>query len=395
VSIELPAFAAESPAVLQLFSRSPQIDTLPSLVLLPQQEQWLKQKKILRLGCSYPDNPPFDISTNPQEFEGISADYAGLISHFLSTQIEVKCYSSRQAVLQALQAGDVDFVTSATPWEIQQHKYLALSSRYGVELPVLISRLGENLSLGHYLTDKRLAVVQGFLPEPLLRERYPQAKLTVFPTWQAAVGAVSLNQADVYLGNLAPMRRNYLNNLQVAGFSNLGELPFSFGVRKDNPLLLALLNQVLAAIPGEEQVLIQQRWNVGRNSLELSQQPIDFTPQEQSWMKNHPLVRVVISETFAPLTFIDEDGHFRGISADLLELISLRTGLRFKINTVLTVDEGEQKVLEGEADMIGALTRSDARKGSLLFSRSWLTNAFVFVTRDTRSAPTIVDGHEW
>jgi two-component system sensor histidine kinase EvgS len=41
-------------------------------------------------------------------------------------------------------------------------------------------------------------------------------------------------------------------------------------------------------------------------------------------------MRVTIDDTAAPLSYFDGSGHFRGITADLLEFISLRTGLRLK-----------------------------------------------------------------
>ena len=87
---------------------------------------------------------------------------------------------------------------------------------------------------------------------------------------------------------------------------------------------------MLMAIPASERENIAKRWSAGSDIL-LTDQKLQLTDREERWLTQHPVVRVVVNEAFAPLTFFDSDGNFRGVTADLLELIRLRTGLRFDI----------------------------------------------------------------
>jgi two-component system sensor histidine kinase EvgS len=71
---------------------------------------------------------------------------------------------------------------------------------------------------------------------------------------------------------------------------------------------------------------------------------MQLSPREENWLREHPVMRVVVNDTAAPLTFLDGNGRLRGIVADLLELIRLRTGLRFDIGRA-----------SGDGDMIDQL----------------------------------------
>lgn len=77
---------------LQLLARS-QID-IPPLDLSEGDRQWLTGKAALTLGTSSPDYAPFDISTGSDYFEGVTADYAGLLSHLLQVPFKVRRYAS-------------------------------------------------------------------------------------------------------------------------------------------------------------------------------------------------------------------------------------------------------------------------------------------------------------
>ena len=161
---------------------------------------------------------------------------------------------------------------------------------------------------------------------------YPEAIITSFPSYQNAINAVAFDQADVFLGDTISthymINKGYLNNIRMANFGKHEAHGFSFAVHKDNPELLGIINAMLMAIPTSERENIAKRWSAGSDIL-LTDQKLQLSHNEERWLAQHPVVRVVVNEAFAPLTFFDSDGNFRGVTADLLELIRLRTGLRF------------------------------------------------------------------
>src|SRR5471030_1615720 len=177
---ETPVPAAEDAQPLQLLSRSPQHDVVPSSIITPEQLAWLAQKKVLTLGISNPQLPPFDITNNRAEFEGITADYIGLIEEMLHVKVDVKIFGSRRAALKALQNGEIDLLGSATQFD-QHDANILLSEPYASEQSVLVTRANEKRAMGHYLAGRTLAMAEGFLPADWVRDQYPQASLRIFP----------------------------------------------------------------------------------------------------------------------------------------------------------------------------------------------------------------------
>jgi two-component system sensor histidine kinase EvgS len=85
--------------------------------LQPSQRQWLQTRSELVLGTSAPDYPPFDMTASGRDYEGFTADYAGLLGQATGLPIRVMRFASRDAALQALTAGKVDMLGTANGFE--------------------------------------------------------------------------------------------------------------------------------------------------------------------------------------------------------------------------------------------------------------------------------------
>ncbi|WP_095107511.1 transporter substrate-binding domain-containing protein [Pseudomonas sp. Irchel 3E20] len=353
------------------------------------QLQWIGNKRELVLGTSAPDYPPFDLTLSGHDYEGFTADYAGILAATLALPVRVQRYGSREAAIAALEQGRVDMLGTANGFEASNPN-LALSIPYAVDQPVLVTRERENRSLSDGLADMRLSMVYHYLPLEDVKALYPKATITAYPSYQNAINAVAFDQADVFLGDTISthymINKGYLKNIQMANFGKHEANGFSFAVRRSDQPLLDLINATLKAIPMAERDSIAQRWSAGSDIL-LTDQKLQLTAREERWLKQHPTVRVVVNETFAPLTFFDSQNNFRGITADLLELIRLRTGLRFEIQRSRGVDEMTRQVEQGNAEIIAAMLPSDEREDRLTFSRPYLENSFVLLTR--KDAPVM------
>jgi len=354
------------------------------------QRQWLQNKRELVLGTAAPDYPPFDLTSSGRDYEGLTADYAGLLAKALDLPIKVMRYPSREKSIQALEAGEIDLLGSSNGFEAANPN-LVLSAPYAVDQPVLVTREGETRSLSEALAGLRLSLVYHYLPLSEVEKLYPDAIISTYPSYQNALNAVAFDQADVFLGDTISthymINKGYLKNIHMANFGKHEAYGFSFALRRDQHVLLGIVNAVLAAVPTNERESIAKRWSAGSDIL-LTDKKLQLTPREERWLKEHPVVKVLVNETFAPLTFFDADGNFRGITADLLELIRLRTGLRFEIQRGRDVHAMIEQVSNHDADIIGAMTPSVEREAQLDFSRPYLENSYVLLTRKEPGAPS-------
>ncbi|MGE8065957.1 transporter substrate-binding domain-containing protein [Pseudomonas sp. NPDC089569] len=353
------------------------------------QQQWISRQHELILGTSAPDYPPFDLTQSGRDYEGFTADYAGILGKAIGLPIKVVRFESREAAIEALVSGQVDLLGTANGFEARNAE-IALSIPYAVDQPVLVTREGETRSLTDGLSDMRLSMVYHYLPLDEVKALYPKASITSYPSYQNAMSAVAFDQADVFLGDTISthymINKGYLNNIRMANFGKHEAQGFSFAVHKNNDPLLGIINAVLQSIPGSIRENIARRWSVGSDIL-LTDQKLELSYSEERWLTQHPVVRVVVNEAFAPLTFFDSAGNFRGVVADLLELIRLRTGLRFDIQRSRSDSEMIQRVRDNKADVIAALLPSTQRNDLLNFSRPYLQNPYVLMTRKAADSP--------
>ena len=358
-----------------------------------QQRYWLHEKRELQLGASAPDYPPFDMTVSGQDFEGLTADYAGILAKALNVSIKVKRFASRDAAIQALEDGSIDVLGTSNGFEAANQNLL-LSAPYAIDQPVLVTREGETRSLSDGLAGLRLSMIYHYLPLDEVKALYPNAIIQSYPSTQNAINSVAFDQADVFLGDTISthymINKGYLKNIKMANFGKHEAHGFSFAVRRDNPQLLDMINATLLAVPNSERESIAKRWSAGSDLL-LTDQKLQLTEREERWLVKHPVVKVAVNETLAPLTFFDADGNFRGITADLLEVVRLRTGLRFEIQRERSLSTMMHMVQQHDTDIISAISPSASRESALAFSRPYLENSFVLLSRKGVEQPTSLD----
>lgn len=359
----------------------------------PSQRQWLQNKRELVLGTSIPDYPPFDITASGHDYEGITADYAGILAKALAVPVTVMRYPSREAAMQALEDGKIDLLGSSNGFEANNAD-IVLSTPYAVDQPVLVTRDAETRPLDEGLAGMRLSLVYHYLPLKEVEALYPNAIIQVYPSYLNALNAVAFDQADVFLGDTISthymINKGYLKNIRMANFGKHEAYGFSFAVHRGQQTLLGIVDAVLASVEPYERESIAKRWSAGSDIL-LSDHKLQLSRREERWLKDHPVVKVVINETFAPLTFVDSDGQLRGMTADLLELIRLRTGLRLEFQHTRNVNQMIEQVENGSADIIAAISPTRERETRLNFSRPYLQNSYVLLTRKEPGAPSSLE----
>ena len=390
-SLFVSTAAGAEPQALHLLGRSTVQDY--RVKLDEAHWRWLRERGTLRLGTSAPDYAPFDLSLNSHDFEGISADYADLLAQLLSIRIEVRRYESREAAIAALKRGELDLLGTANGFEAADPE-LAMSGAYAEDLPTLVTRTGASSDLPTDLAGQRVAMLDHYLPPQAVRDFYPRASLQLYPSTLSAIGAVAFGQADVYLGDSISanylINNNYLNNVQLADFSRMEMNPFAFAMNRDSLHLRRVVDAALEAIPVGERMTILRRWSSGSANF-TAREGLHFSVNEQRWLEQHPRLKVAAIDEFVPFSFFNEKGEFRGLSAQVLDRISLRTGLKFDVLRGSSLNRQIEKVKDGTADLLAVITPSTEREAELSFTRPYLLSPFVLVASTRTASPNTLD----
>ncbi|CAB5671799.1 Virulence sensor protein BvgS precursor [Pseudomonas putida] len=372
----------------QLLARS--VSAASPLALSSEERHWLQQRQHLVLGSSRPDYPPLEINVSLHDYEGLSADYAGIIAEQLGTTIEVRRFDSRHEAIAALRDGRIDLLGSSNAFEAADAQ-LSLSSSYADDLPVIVTREGRSLKNTPDLAGLRLAMVDHYLPASSVRRLYPKAQLSLYRSTLAGLAAVELGEADAYLGDAIStdfaIGKSYQGTLKIDHFCQVAPGAFAFAMASDNPRLQQLVNKALARISESERLNILRRWSSGNTSLLLQRHLTALTAEEEAWIAANPNVSVLVNTSLAPLTFNDTKHRPSGITLELLKQISLRTELHFKPVESPSAQAMIERLARGDAQMIGALGYSTDRSKQLRYTRPYLVSPRVLVTRGDNALP--------
>ena len=371
--------SADSSTALQLFSRSASVHGSPVFTL--EEQQWLREKNTLVLGTSAPDYPPFDISSSGEDYEGVTADFMGLIAQGLAVNVDVRRFESRADALEALRNGTIDLLGTSSERELGGSDVSA-SIKYTPDWPVLLQRIGETSPASGDLRGKRLAFSTLYLNQADVAKRYPDAIAVPFTSSMTAVAAVVFGQADAMLSDVTAGRylinRYFPNDLRASRISGKGSWGFVFAVRADNKSLLHVVNKALAVIDDEQRHSIFERWGGGgilkSNLPSLSNEQLD-------WIKERRIVKVAVNDQLAPFSYFDQNGHYRGITADLLSMIDEESIIGIQVVKFSDIDQATQALLSGKVDVIADFSLTPERKQKFGFTRPYLISPLVMVAR--------------
>lgn len=125
--------------------------------------------------------------------------------------------------------------------------------------------------------------------------------------------------------------------------------------------------------------------------LYAEDETIQWTEDETAFMQEHPVIKMGVDPAFVPFEFIDTDGQYKGITADYLALLSQKTGLEFIVTPDLTWPEAYDKAIDGEIDLLPAVSKTNQRMQYFIFSKSYYDFERVIITKDTNHS---IDGIE-
>ncbi|MDH3997841.1 MAG: transporter substrate-binding domain-containing protein, partial [Desulfuromonadales bacterium] len=239
-----------------------QEDDVGRIELSPDEEAFLKGRPVLRVAFDV-DWPPVEFSDKNIGMKGMAADYLSRISELLGIKFEPSQPRSWPEMLKAVENGELDFFSAVSPTP-QRKEWLGFTDSY-LSFPIVILTSKEVPYIGSMLDleDKPVAVVAGYASQEFLLKNHPE--LTLLPVRDVKEGlmTVSTGKAYAFVGSLATashvMSREGLTDLKVSG-----ETPYSYnlsmGVRKEDTVLLNILDKALAAISPKERNVINSRW---------------------------------------------------------------------------------------------------------------------------------------
>ncbi|MBF0302489.1 MAG: transporter substrate-binding domain-containing protein [Desulfamplus sp.] len=117
------------------------------------------------------------------------------------------------------------------------------------------------------------------------------------------------------------------------------------------------------------------------NSSDLSDVSSILTPEEKTWISNHPVLKVNGPKAFPPFSFFEDTGDAKGIAYDYLMLIMGQIGIKLEVASPLPWPEVLNKAKAKEIDIISCVAKAPDREEYLSFSDPYLTFPLVIISR--------------
>lgn len=109
--------------------------------------------------------------------------------------------------------------------------------------------------------------------------------------------------------------------------------------------------------------------------------PIQLSPAEQAWLKQHPQVHVRVSSAYPPFEFFDK-GSYQGLAYDYLMLVGQRLGIEFVPVPDLTWSQSLESIRNREqVELILLITRTQEREQFLNFTHDYISFPWVIFSR--------------
>jgi ABC-type amino acid transport substrate-binding protein len=119
-------------------------------------------------------------------------------------------------------------------------------------------------------------------------------------------------------------------------------------------------------------------------SISSAAPDITLTPEEQAFLKKHPVIRVGNEDDWPPFDF-SEHGRPKGYAIDHLELLGNRLGISFEYINGYSWFDLLGLFKQGKIDLLPCLWISDSRKRFMSFTKHYLELPYVIVTAKQNS----------
>lgn len=331
--------------------------------LSDMQWRWLGGKREVVMGLYGTVRPPV-VSIDPVgRLSGFVPDFVWNAARSLGLSMRVLHFSNAEEAYNALRSGSIDVVFSPAGDSVPV--------RYGPEdivelapaLPVVIRRANSQqiASKGKNITTNTS----------------PGSKLAALN--QGLLDSVTLPAGEAYYLT----ERNYVNTLEIDEISAPLLTPYQLVTEKQNPVLgltlRAAAEHLRKSSAGE---ILASRWDQN-DMVRFVSVPLNLTAAEKTWLSAHAGsgVSVAVSAFNAPFFISGSGGRYAGIGPELLELISLKTGLRFHYTEINDSRDIVSNMRKGEVSMTAPLLWSRDRTRDFLLTTPFLFTPIVMITR--------------
>lgn len=230
--------------------------------LTPGERKWLDSAPTVRIGID-PEWAPVEFIDERGVHSGISRDYIKQLERLLGIRFEMTRTDTWADVIEKIRGDELDLAPAIAPTS-QRREFLGFTDSY-LSLPVMVfaDQGAEYVKQLSELAGKRVAVVRESAIDNILTLNHPELDLVHITDTSKGLSKVVKSEVDAFVGNMVTTGY-YLGRLGYSQVKIITETPYrlnvSMAVKKENKMLLSIMNKALASISEAQQTTIYRRW---------------------------------------------------------------------------------------------------------------------------------------
>lgn len=336
------------------------------------------------------DWPPFNFSENTKP-QGISIDVMNRVAEITGLKIDYVSGPSWDEFIDMMGAGQLDVMLNIIDLPERQ-KMFKFTTPYAKSLTGVFTNKQNDSNFFDFndLKDKTIAVPAGFDIEINLPKYHPEVKVLPVRDILECIEAIHSGKADAFMEEIGVVdyiiSQRMVSDVRLA--FQVNEEPFisnlTIATTHENDTLHSIIQKGLNAISGDELNEIRKKWLLQVHEI-YEQSMVNLTIPEKEYIYENNTVQICVDPSWPPLDFITKNGEHSGLSADLINKISLRIGTTLKLVPTKTWEQTLHFIQDGQCDIIPLMNETEASQAYINFTQPYFNFATVIVTRDDAS----------
>ena len=228
----------------------------------PEEEAFLARNQEIRLGV-HPSNAPFEFMDKDAKFSGISASFVEAVGHRIRISMSPVNTASWSQAVEMAKNKEIDVLPAVCQSKIYE-KYLFVTKPY-ISFPVIIAvheKLAYINGLGDLEGYQTGVVDTAGLAEKLATD-YPKLGIIRYSSLTQGLKDLNAGKIDAFIGALSAINHEInqqkFKKIKISAPTKYKYEP-AFGIRKDWPELVTILNKVIDDIDDKERIRIKNTW---------------------------------------------------------------------------------------------------------------------------------------
>ena len=345
-----------------------------------KEQEWLDKKETIRYVYDS-DWAPFEWSNEINQHTGIVADILELIKSKTGINFE-PVYTKKWADAVELAKNNKVDMYSAVLETKDRKKYMNYTNKYIYSYSGVLIANAKNkekyINLSKDLKNKKIGITKGNALGSYMKEKYPNLSYVEVDSTQDGFEKVKNKTIDIFCVNSATAHY-YINKKGYTNTHIAGNLDIQFGLKiaisKNKPLeVIAILNKVINVIEKKEIASIYNKWANNNDTIFLNK-------KEKEYLQSQKPIRYVYDPNREPFEYKNDLGKHSGITAEILNLISKKSSLKFEAIETSSWKESTKLIKDKTADMFSFVIENKIRNEYLDFTKKTLFKVpVVFVT---------------